>query len=448
MNIGKIEAGRLLITSKNVKDADFSGHRSQVWEVVESRFERCKFENLRVKDFCFGAGKKSTDYIDCSFDGSHIRALIPGRARFIRCSFRNVRLEKWLCNDAEFIDCVFTGTLREINFNRALDKEAHGQLGRKENIYTGNDFSGATLEWVGFIGGVDLTAQRLPTGEQYLYLPEAERILAAAFAEVDQWHQADRDVVRGKLETARNSVHYGQHQLFFGPEMFSARSPETAKTFGRLREVLLAAKANLEQAGDSAGIELPNLAIDRRTVHGHGFVYFRARDQGDAGRSLGLPAGPLTKDAAGVAAFDGVTAHAVEPNLALGELVALAQGVRWHLGLSRIVSVWPPAETEPRSIEEAMALPEDSSWREPGPGLQELGIATRDSLAAIREEQQTQIAAQWSKATVFTHFQDTDPDSMLTIVRELVHLAQRARAADEQLYCWIPGAAEAPGSDR
>ncbi|MCO1578063.1 hypothetical protein M8C13_20120 [Crossiella sp. SN42] len=446
MSIGKIEAGRFTITEKSIKDTDFSQNKSKEWGIVESRLERCKFENLRVRNFVFGSGKKPTEYIDCSFDGSHIRALVPGRARFIRCSFRNVRLEKWLCNEAEFIDCVFTGTLREINFNRELDKGARGQLGRKENAYSGNNFSGATLEWVAFMGGVDLSAQQLPTGEEYLYLPDAAPVLAAAFAEVENWGEADRNTVRGKLEMAREDVAHGQHQLFLCPEVFIARSPEQEKALGQLREVLLAAKAKLEQpAGGSSGTERPNLAIDRRAVHGPGFVYFRARDQGDAGRSLGLPGGPLTEDSTGTPAFDGVIARAVEPFLVLGALVAATRDVRWHPELSPIVSVWPPEETEPRSIEEAMTLPDGSPWKDPGSVLQELGTATRDSLAAVPEDRLAQVAAQWSRAEAFAHFQDVNPESMLSVVRDLVGLAQRARAADEQLYCWIgtPPASEA-----
>lgn len=134
---------------------------------------------------------------------------------------RNVRLEKWLCNEAGFIDCVFTGTLRSINFNRELDKEARAQLGRKENTYTGNDFSGATLEWVAFKGGVDLTASGCPLASSTCNCPR-------------------------RIES-------------------SPRPSSRSITFGRLREVLIAAKVNLEQpAGSSSGTKRPNLAIDRR----------------------------------------------------------------------------------------------------------------------------------------------------------------------------------------
>ena len=89
-------------------------------------------------------GKVTSEYVDCSFDGSQIKALIPGRARFVRCSFRNVQIKKWICSDCEFIDCVFTGEITGVNFN-AQPSPLYPRE-RSINRYLGNDFSGAKLK--------------------------------------------------------------------------------------------------------------------------------------------------------------------------------------------------------------------------------------------------------------------------------------------------------------
>jgi hypothetical protein len=81
-------------------------------------------------------------------------------------------------------DGELTGRMRRSFFNGTVREELVEALGRRSNEFRGNDFSGMDLLDVGFRTGIDLSLQRLPTGEQYVYLPEAERTLERAREQV------------------------------------------------------------------------------------------------------------------------------------------------------------------------------------------------------------------------------------------------------------------------
>lgn len=145
--------------------------------------------------WAFSAGFDASEYVDCSFDGARFPSVIAGFSRFVRCSFRDVDIKGLGDDHLELVDCVFTGKLRaSVFWGAAPQPEAEKRYqsdlrffareGRPEpagyrelarrpsNEFHGNDFSGAELIDVSF-RGIDLVRQRLPTGDGYLYLPDA-----------------------------------------------------------------------------------------------------------------------------------------------------------------------------------------------------------------------------------------------------------------------------------
>jgi hypothetical protein len=142
-----------------------------------------------------------------------------------------------------------------------------------------------------------------------------------------------------------------------------------------------------------------------------------------------LPGGPLSPEPA----FDGVEAKRIDPCVVLGQLVAFIRGVPWHVNLVRTVLVWPPPETKPATEEQYNALPEDSPWKE-GPWLQELQREVRDTLATVDDARLPGLATQWARIEEFHHTMSTD--DALSLIKDLVGLAGRARAAGDRLYCW------------
>jgi hypothetical protein len=163
---------------------------------------------MHVAEATFGAGLDVSEYVECSFDGSRLAGGHWGRARFVRCSFREVRLRRFFGFDAEFVDCTFSGRAEAMVFHgspidgpedvQALADAVADLLGPAEraalqaridrseprtvNEFRGNDFSGMELVDVGFRRGIDLRAQILPVGADYVLVPDARAAVARARA--------------------------------------------------------------------------------------------------------------------------------------------------------------------------------------------------------------------------------------------------------------------------
>ena len=128
------------------------------------------------------------------------------------------------------VDCVFSGRLEEVVFNGTVPPEKRSFLHRERNEFHGNDFSGVDLIDVAFRTGIDLTQQRLPTGPQYLYLPDAAAALAHAQAEVAKW-QGDAGVRKDAFSLLRAyqfEASNGQRQLLLRVGDYSVHSREVA----------------------------------------------------------------------------------------------------------------------------------------------------------------------------------------------------------------------------
>lgn len=158
--------------------------------------------------------------------------------------------------------------------------------------------------------------------------------------------------------------------------------------------------------------------------------YFRAPNAATAVRvkdRLGYPLAP------GAAGFDCVEAKGIEPAVKLAKLVASILRVPWDPELVTTDTAWPPPETRPASLEEYNDLPDDTPWKE-GPFVEELGVQVRDALAAVDDARLPGLAAEWAQIEEFRGYETAE--DLLPLIRDLAALAKRARAADEQLYCW------------
>lgn len=203
-----------MVEREALRGVDFSGAKYRMFTAVGSRFEACRFEKMRLGNFAYGAGTEPTEYIDCSFDGLRADYMGGGCARFERCTFYNVDLRDWLGWATELIDCIFSGRLRGGIFSGTVREDKRGFVGRSRNEFRGNDFSEMKLENVDFRDGIDLTQQKLPSGPEYLYLPDAEEAVRRARADVITWRNLERRreamiLINNLEEDVRN----GQEQL-------------------------------------------------------------------------------------------------------------------------------------------------------------------------------------------------------------------------------------------
>jgi hypothetical protein len=222
---------------------EYSLRRIEKFTAIGSRLERCRFDNARIIDASFGAGREMSEYVECNFDGIDI-GHAGGHARFVRCSFRDVVIGEWLAQSTELIDCTFSGRLGwAMFFGRIPIEEVRKFLHRERNEFRGNDFSDMKLFGVDFGGGIDLMQQRLPSGPEYLYVADAASAVARLQTRLEEWN-SNPEARRAALiiaDTFTKIVKGGQQQLFLQPGAYYRMSEKTFprealdKVFGLLR---------------------------------------------------------------------------------------------------------------------------------------------------------------------------------------------------------------------
>jgi len=204
----------MTLDHEQVRNVNYSGRKLEMFTAIGSRFEGCRFDKVRFGNFVFGGGMELSEYIECSFDSANFDDYLGGFARFVRCSFRDIDLRRWRCYETELIDSVFTGRLEECIFYGTVPEKDRPWVGREKNEFRGNDFSGCDLVDVAFRSGIDLSQQRLPTGPEYLYLPDAAVAIERARTAVHEWYDVGlREVGLTFLASIEFELEGGQRQL-------------------------------------------------------------------------------------------------------------------------------------------------------------------------------------------------------------------------------------------
>ncbi|MDP9864936.1 MULTISPECIES: pentapeptide repeat-containing protein [Streptosporangium] len=181
-------------------NVDFSGTRFADVNVHGGVFQSCDFSGAVFEQLSMGitgmrgrwdgADWPQSVFRDCVFRRTRFAPFtFFGNVRFERCVFDRSRLrDQTFTSEAEFVDCVFRGRVRNINFwGRPADHQA--ALGRDRNDFTGNDFTGAELDYVAF-HHIDLQAQRLPGLPGYALLDRISERVEAVLPLVGNWPDA------------------------------------------------------------------------------------------------------------------------------------------------------------------------------------------------------------------------------------------------------------------
>jgi hypothetical protein len=212
---------RVVLNGADLRAADFSGRKLQQFSAAGSRLVECRFDKARIESASFGGGREISEYVDCVFDGSHIAFGPGGYARFVRCSFRDAELHDWFCFAVELVDCTFSGRLRKAVFNGTVPEDKRAVVKRERNEIRDNDFTDADLIDVAFRTGIDLTAQQLPSGPQYVFLADAPTALQHARAEITHWDDLElRRKALQLLGTLEDETGGGQRQLLLRKDDF------------------------------------------------------------------------------------------------------------------------------------------------------------------------------------------------------------------------------------
>ncbi|GAA4205382.1 hypothetical protein GCM10022252_65880 [Streptosporangium oxazolinicum] len=139
----------------------------------------------------------------------------------------------------------------------------------------------------------------------------------------------------------------------------------------------------------------------------------------------------------GVAGFDAVETKWVDPQVILGQLVAFIGDVDFFLGLVDTVPLYPSyPDPAPQTDEEWDALPEDSPYLG-GAVIDELPVNARDILAGADDSSLPAVAERWARIEEFSPHSSDDGEYLLSLVKDFVGLARRAKEHDQLLYCWM-----------
>jgi hypothetical protein len=170
---------RLLVIDRETRVSEsFSNLKLDGLSVIESSLSQCVFEDIRARSTCFGEGLQQSVLEDCVFRRCHFMFGTVGNVRLVRCQFESCRLENVMGTKLELIECAFPDTtIKKGVFHRRVEASAKVQPWRTLNEIRDNDFSQAELDDVDFRGGVDLTKQKLPTGDEYLFVRDTCKAL-------------------------------------------------------------------------------------------------------------------------------------------------------------------------------------------------------------------------------------------------------------------------------
>lgn len=230
------DANELVFRYERHEGESFSDRKLDRFSAIKSEFTECRFEHLYVHDSLeFGGATTPSHYLACSFDHSYLRADANiGLARFVRCSFRDVHLYKWFTSGADFVECVFSGQLRDCTFDvRPFD---HPSVPTRRGVFEGNDFREAELAGVSFRGGIDLSKQLLPEGPRYVVITNAGERLKEALKLVSHVDAALQHQVRLNLQVCIPEVDGGQNELFIDLDLYGGPAdPSAAATINLLR---------------------------------------------------------------------------------------------------------------------------------------------------------------------------------------------------------------------
>ncbi|MFC0505301.1 hypothetical protein [Micromonospora costi] len=148
------------------------------------------------------------------------------------------------------------------------------------------------------------------------------------------------------------------------------------------------------------------------------YDYFRAKDDAAAvGLMADLDGGPVVVSGGGGATADAIDLKGIEPAVTLGKLVSFVRGVDWDANLVGLKLLWSGDEQE-------------------GPWLMSLDRVTRDTLASINDAQVLELSARWGRVEELAWDGPLPEDQMVPVIKEVAALAERARDAGEDLYCW------------
>ena len=198
-----------------IRAMSFAGMRFEQFSAEGTKFVDCDFSGARLEG-SFGV-RRQTSFVDCLFDGTRMSDIEPGQARFVGCRFVNVDLRGWSAAANEFVDCEFRGLIERCSFWGTPTQEwLEGGLRppRDSNEFRANDFRNAELIDVSFVAGIDISAQRWPSGGEYIRLDRLATRIERALPTIAAWEDPARTEGLLMLKVYSEAGYERQDELF------------------------------------------------------------------------------------------------------------------------------------------------------------------------------------------------------------------------------------------
>ena len=205
--------GVLALDRVTVRDADFSRAAFERFAPNGCIFERCDFrgELFDERLQTLFASRRQSIFRECRFDGADLHAVRPGQARFERCNFARANIDGWISACAEFVDCTFSGPIRNVTFHGKPWGHAAERIDpvRAANAFSGNDFTKADLMGVLFVNGIDVKAQLWPAGDSYVVIDRIHQRATRARALILDWrdHESRNEALAMLQQVAFVFIH-------------------------------------------------------------------------------------------------------------------------------------------------------------------------------------------------------------------------------------------------
>jgi hypothetical protein len=234
---------RIVLDHARLDGEDYSGRTLLQFASIGSHLHACNFDQTQIQSAAFGSGRETSEFVECTFNGARMNIAPGGFSRFVRCSFHNINIQNWICLTVEMVDCTFSGRLETAVFNGSVPEDERAIIGRASNEFHGNDFSAMDLIDVSFRTGIDLAKQILPSGEDYLYLPQAPSAVAQAKSSVAAW---DDEEMRRAATVIIQGLEY---DLLDGQQQLLLRASDCYRVSGIPRKAVDSLFAMLRQYG-------------------------------------------------------------------------------------------------------------------------------------------------------------------------------------------------------
>lgn len=198
----------LLFLGCSIEDCVFDQSCCSDWGVWNTEFIRCSFRGTDLKDSALGAvddfGRRNR-FVEVDFSAADMRRTVWQAAQMNGCAFHDTKLDRVDFGTTVFVDCIFSGELRETIFSR---KGFRGERFPPNDMERVN-LSRASLRLVEF-RGTSLDTAILPSGDDHIVIENLEEVLARLIPLVAAQQRVGWRSVRILLESMKKWAGAGQ----------------------------------------------------------------------------------------------------------------------------------------------------------------------------------------------------------------------------------------------